>query len=559
MTKSNDTEILQQALAACRQELKDRDQHLDLFSHGPLVLISRRNSLGWPIVYVSDNITRFGYDPTQLSAGNAYFADLIHPDDLFTFARRQAHQSGEPCAQAYRLLRRDGSTCPVYDYTQAQRNADGEISHYQSYVLDLSMWPLASSLLAAAEQRFRLLAETSGHLIFSINDKGRCAALFGPWPSLEQDRCALEALGGALPDAFKTRALAGEKVVYIWQDKRLEYEISLQPLSDDKGNINGVLGVGRELSAQRRQEQELKIAQSWKNLLMDKNPAAIFITDRERNIVEINPAFCALFGYEAAQLHGQNSRILHLSDVHWRDFEGRVYAELRQNRAMRLEYPFRHCHGQSLWCDISVHPLSAVDSGALWMLQDLSTVKRLHEELRRADESLKHCVLHDSLTGIFNRAAILEQLEKERQRAARYREPLCIGLFDIDHFKQLNETYGHQAGDEVLRALLARATMVLRGYDLIGRYGGGEFLVVVPRCADARSIFERLRKAVAARPLRTDNGKIAITISIGVANSAAHQHAEDIIRDADKALRQAKNNGRNQVASVCEGREPPTV
>ena len=152
----------------------------------------------------------------------------------------------------------------------------------------------------------------------------------------------------------------------------------------------------------------------------------------------------------------------------------------------------------------------------------------------------------DALTGIANRAGIDEALSRERRRAARHGVPLCVTMFDIDHFKIINDTYGHPAGDAVLAALSRLVTEHIRGNDILGRYGGEEFLIIAPEIglADGLAQAERLRAAVAAH-LFPAAGRV--TCSFGVAALRNGEHGQALVSRADAALYRAKEAGRNRV------------
>lgn len=181
----------------------------------------------------------------------------------------------------------------------------------------------------------------------------------------------------------------------------------------------------------------------------------------------------------------------------------------------------------------------------------------LQASLHAAQEELRLLATHDALTGLLNRGAITESLDAELERARREGVPLTVALVDLDHFKQINDTLGHLAGDEVLRAVSATMAHEVRRYDLVGRYGGEEFMVLIPGC-DARSgghVAERIRRAVTKRPVGTLD-PLAISVSIGVAEARADLNARALIHQADLALYRAKRNGRNRVEVA--GEEPET-
>jgi len=174
-------------------------------------------------------------------------------------------------------------------------------------------------------------------------------------------------------------------------------------------------------------------------------------------------------------------------------------------------------------------------------------------QARRAE--LEQEVLIDGLTQAFNHTAILYEAEREFKRCLRLNTPLTVLMLDIDYFKRINDTYGHQKGDEVLRQIALTIKSLLRDIDLIGRNGGEEFLVVLPdsTLGDAYSVAERIREAVAAIPFQLDPREIEsrqqVTISIGLAEriNSSSPDVRSLIKDADQALYQAKKQGRNRV------------
>ncbi|HYW42334.1 MAG TPA: diguanylate cyclase [Bryobacteraceae bacterium] len=175
----------------------------------------------------------------------------------------------------------------------------------------------------------------------------------------------------------------------------------------------------------------------------------------------------------------------------------------------------------------------------------------LQEQLLQAREALREQATHDSLTGLLNRASILGALETELARAERENHPLSLLMADLDRFKQVNDTLGHLAGDAVLREAARRMKAAVRRYDSVGRYGGEEFLVVLPGCDGRAAVAQasRIREAVSAAPFQAGDHAILVTCSIGMAcrEQAGAEHTDALVREADVALYQAKDRGRNRV------------
>lgn len=175
----------------------------------------------------------------------------------------------------------------------------------------------------------------------------------------------------------------------------------------------------------------------------------------------------------------------------------------------------------------------------------------LETKLVAAQEAFREQATHDALTGLWNRAAVLQTLEQEIVRAKRERTSFGVVLADLDSFKQVNDTHGHIAGDRVLEETARRMRASVRTYDVVGRYGGEEFLIVCPGCKepDVVTVAERIRESVERDPVEIAPGKvIPVTLSLGVTVGGIHG-AEDpamLIKLADAALYRAKDLGRNR-------------
>lgn len=198
---------------------------------------------------------------------------------------------------------------------------------------------------------------------------------------------------------------------------------------------------------------------------------------------------------------------------------------------------------------------AAVDLGEdVALLASASEITRLNEMLReeqqalaRANEKLREAVSHDSLTGIWNRYRTEQELDKELAKARRHKLPFCVLLLDVDHFKRVNDTWGHEAGDELLGHIACEVNGVLRQEDHIGRWGGEEFVVVATGAAreDGVILAERIRKAVAG--VRISRMPEGVTASIGVATWRPEDKRKELVARADRAMYAAKTGGRNRI------------
>ncbi len=183
-------------------------------------------------------------------------------------------------------------------------------------------------------------------------------------------------------------------------------------------------------------------------------------------------------------------------------------------------------------------------------------IKVLQDELKKSNELLRELSITDSLTRLYNRRYLMECLNREFSRSCRGKTSMSLLMADVDHFKEINDTYGHPQGDRVLTALAAELRSHLRSYDIAARFGGEEFAMVLPDTgpAEAAEIAERLRRAAGEM---TFSGAPALSMTVSLGISAAPLQGidtvEDLIREADRALYRAKREGRNRVCTFPEG------
>lgn len=195
-------------------------------------------------------------------------------------------------------------------------------------------------------------------------------------------------------------------------------------------------------------------------------------------------------------------------------------------------------------------------------------VSRRTQELQKAiavaeaaQNALKEQATKDGLTGLWNHRTILEILEREMSRAHREGQPICVIMADLDHFKSINDTYGHLAGDRVLQEAASQISSLMRQYDFVGRYGGEEFLIILPGCTleDGLDRAEQFRLRVANHPMRLEAAQFHVTCSFGVAPHSPVTPSQQLIALADEALYSAKRAGRNRVEGPSNVKAAPAA
>jgi diguanylate cyclase (GGDEF)-like protein len=166
----------------------------------------------------------------------------------------------------------------------------------------------------------------------------------------------------------------------------------------------------------------------------------------------------------------------------------------------------------------------------------------------------------DGLTGLYNRREMDDQVDAAVKLAQRHERPLAVLMADIDHFKQVNDTYGHAAGDEVIREVARRISAVSRGSDVVGRYGGEEYILLLPEASflDAVTVGDKLRRILSERPIVFESVRIPVTMSVGAAAWDETMTASSLLAAADRALYQAKALGRNRTELFSRSPGSPT-
>lgn len=319
-----------------------------------------------------------------------------------------------------------------------------------------------------------------------------------------------------------------------------------------KGATDGLMlqRAIRYAIARKQLEEELRHSEQRLQAIITLAQDAIVSADAQHRIILFNPAAERMFGYAAAEVLGQPMELL-MPNRH-RTGHGahvvRFIAGGPSSRSMadRTEVVGLTKDGREFPIEVSISKDRQPDDVLLTaVIRDITERKRFESELR-------HLATTDPLTGLANRREFLAAAERELVRVRRYGRPAAVLMFDVDHFKRINDTHGHAAGDEALRRIAAVCRDLLRETDIIGRLGGEEFGILLPETdvGAGREAAERLRAALAGIEIpRPGNGGILrLTVSIGVAGCAAGDgRIEHALKRADAALYRAKAQGRNRV------------
>jgi diguanylate cyclase (GGDEF)-like protein/PAS domain S-box-containing protein len=484
--------------------------------------------------------------------------DLLHVDELRDVEREYDELlSGEEerlvATRSY--VRADGSLFHGRVVVSLLRDLDDEIEYVFTTVEDITSEIEAAEALARSEARARVLIERSPDIV---------AVLYpdGTWEASDQGTLMLgypkgyDPPGGVFslihPDDISsaTTALAavleGTLPAHEPVELRLraidgsfrQFECVAANLNDDP-RVGGVMVTARDITARKRAEAKRDEAVRRFKVAFEYAPLVVSIVDMEGRIIDINPAGCALLGRRREDLVGSPAEFV----VHPDDRALSIDATMAQLADPTVPVEFRLFNATGDAVTVVSHaalvtPASDTDPPYIITLQtDISERKRLEAELE-ARATL------DPLTGVYNRAALNQHLTHELLQRNGGSE-LAVMFFDLDNFKTINDTFGHDAGDQLLIYVAERVGQALRRGDLVGRPGGDEFVVScrVRSGDDALEIGERLRQEIAAG-FRYNDQPLHVTASLGIAIAQPDDDVASILRRADTAAYVAKHAGK---------------
>ena len=321
---------------------------------------------------------------------------------------------------------------------------------------------------------------------------------------------------------------------------------------DDAGKPDHMSGTMLDITERKLAEMALQASEEMNRAMAEASLDALITVDSEDRISFWSPAAEKMFGWSKEEAMHQKLHTLIVPEQYQkaakRGFAGFARTGCGPVINKVLEMTALRKDGSCFPVDLSVAAFSLGDRHyAHGSLRDATDRKETEKHLQRLATT-------DELTGLLNRRRFMELAEQEFIRANRYRSPMSLIMFDVDRFKAINDNFGHDGGDEILRALAREATAMLREVDILGRIGGEEFTIILPQTAlkGALQLAERLRQKIEQNIVKLPGGNSTkATISLGVAELCESMSSLDaLIKAADIALYQAKENGRNQVVAT---------
>lgn len=508
----------------------------------------------------------------ELGAG---WLDRVHPDDLQALRHQldEALREQQPFRLLYRLQRADGIYRWFVSQGMQRTMASGKVSGFIGQCFDVTAYQAGESEMEHAVQRMiallkqtRLIAvvlDTEGRVVFS---NGHLCRLLG-YEGAELINCRLFERylspcdhvllaafypGGqkkaVFPPEFESELLTSQGEV-----RHVQWHALV--VAEYSGHVNSTILIGDNITEARRTEDLLKLTAS----VFEASNQSMLITDADCNILKVNEAFTQMTGYAREEVLGKNPRIFQSSRQD-RTFYEQMWKSIRDTGHWRGDIWDRDKAGAEYPKFLSI---SAIRD-ASGKIANYSGIFYKITERKAIEEHLEFLAHYDILTGLPNRALLLDRLKLAIERAKREGSRIGLLYLDLDHFKQVNDTWGHAAGDGLLKSAARRMTESVRAVDTVARLGGDEFVVLVPDVREIDGITQVAQKILEAlMPPYDIYGKPALaTPSIGIrVYPDDHDDGEMLLRYADNAMYVAKNgmHGSFRYFSGIEQKDDPHI
>jgi diguanylate cyclase (GGDEF)-like protein/PAS domain S-box-containing protein len=334
---------------------------------------------------------------------------------------------------------------------------------------------------------------------------------------------------------------------------RIDVSLTASPIRDAEGTLLGVSTIGRDVTARKATGEALRDARARLEASFDRAPIGMALVsiraDSYGTFGDVNQALCKLTGYSREQLRTMTFQSLTHPDDIARDLELMRQLLAEEIPSYQLEMRFIHADREVSWVMLNASLVSDDAGAPLYCIHQLQDI----EERKRFEVQLAHLADHDPLTGLYNRRRFGRELSREISAATRYGGKGAVLIIDIDNFKQINDTLGHNAGDEVMMEVAHLLRERLRGTDTLARLGGDEFGVLLPHATadDAEALAHALLDSVRGESIAVGGERpTRLTTSIGMAffDASSKTTPEDLLIDADVAMYDAKQHGRDRSA-----------
>ena len=497
---------------------------------------------------------------------------VVHPEDRAAVNRYFAEEvleNGLPFNYEYRIVRpSDGEVRWVHGLGHLEFDADGQPLMMRGTIQDVTNRKHSEAELAANRELLRVFVQHAPAALAMFDREMRYLAVSRRY--LEDYQLQGQRVIGRshydvfpnLPEKFMQahrRGMTGEAIrsdsdCFVRADGRVEWiRWELLPWRTPTGEVGGIVLFADNITALKAKDDRLYLAAQVFSCASE----GIFITNAAGNIVDVNNAFTRITGYTREEALGQNPKILN-SGRQSRDFYKTMWKTLKDTGHWSGEIWNRAKDGHLFMEMLSINAVKDEDGEPkhyVALFSDITFAKEQERQLQRVAH-------YDLLTGLPNRVLLADRMHQAMAQSNRRGHPLAVACMDLDNFRQINELHGHEAGDELLRALTARVTGVLREGDTLARLGGDEFALMLPDldgAEDSDMVLERVIAQI-VQPVQVGNLTLTVSASLGVTVYPQPQDVDpdQLLRQADQAMYQAKLEGKNRL-HVFDPREDRSV
>ena len=509
----------------------------------------------------SDEVYRIvGYEPGAFVPTFEKLMEVVHPNDrelVRQFTGDVLRQS-KPSDLEHRVVRPDGEVRMVNCRAEAVLDEEGEPLRMIGTVYDVTGRKKAEEELKESEERYRAVLKQSAESIYLFDPETKRV--------LEANAAFQELLGYTSEELLETRIYDfiaadhedidenvrrdlregqrfGERTYRRKDGSMVDVEVSMSAIPYDGNEVLCV--VARDVTERKEAEEALSESEERFRSAFEDAPVGVALVGLDRRYLRVNRALCEMLGYSEEELLEKTStEITHPDDLEKSAERTRLVLE-NEAGSSHLEKRYIHADGHVVWVLSSVSLVQ--DSGGnpdhfVALFQDVT-------ERRALEERLEYQAFHDPLTDLPNRALFTDRLGHALARLNRRKEPIAVLFVDLDNFKHVNDSLGHEAGDRLLVAAAERLRESVRPEDTVARLGGDEFTVLLEGIVDwdgADRAAERISRSMQA-PFHLDGREIFTGVSIGVAiTDTIPEEIEDLLKNADLALYSAKRKGRNR-------------
>jgi len=310
-----------------------------------------------------------------------------------------------------------------------------------------------------------------------------------------------------------------------------------------RGELEEIQSIGRDVTDRKLTEIALQKLSNEQSAMLD-NDIVGMLKIKNRKILWVNKAFARLLGYDKLELEGKDTRIFYPDDKAYESLGATAYPLLAEGGTYRSQQILRKKNGETIWMDINGTPLACGENESLWIMADISMIKQ-------QQEAVETIAFNDELTGLPNRRLLSDRLEQALGHAHRNNKLVAVCYLDLDGFKPINDTYGHEAGDKLLIHVAGGMQQATRANDTVSRIGGDEFVILLTNLENIdeyKIVLERLIACINQPLLIDTSNQVNVTASIGISTFPIDsEHADTLIRFADEAMYKSKRSGRNCV------------